>query len=115
MAEHEKFHYKTLDDIKEKCNELGFTLPFAEDTKILSTPLKVRNIIFNNRLGSAPMEGADSLPDGSPSDYTLRRYRKVAEGGAAIMWFEAISVVKEGRSSLTQLLLTEENVDAFKN
>ncbi len=114
MAEHEKFHYKTLDDIKEKCNELGFTLPFAEDTKILSTPLKVRNIVFNNRLGSAPMEGADSLPDGSPSDYTLRRYRKVAEGGAAIMWFEAISVVKEGRSSLTQLLLTPENVDAFK-
>ena len=114
MAAHEKFHYKTLDDVKAKCTELGFTLPFAETTKILSTPLKVGNITLSNRLGSAPMEGADSLPDGSPSDYTLRRYRKVAEGGAAVMWFEAISIVEEGRSSMTQLLLTPENVGEFR-
>ena len=114
MAAHEKFHYKTLDDVKAKCTELGFSLPFAETTKILSTPLKVGNITLSNRLGSAPMEGADSLPDGSPSDYTLRRYRKVAEGGAAVMWFEAISIVEEGRSSMTQLLLTPENVGEFR-
>ena len=114
MAAHEKFHYKTLDDVKAKCQELGFTLPFANDTKILSTPLKVGNITLNNRLGSAPMEGADSLPDGSPSDYTLRRYRKVAEGGSAVMWFEAISVAAEGRSSMTQLLLTPDNVGEFR-
>ena len=114
MAAHEKFHYKTLDDVKAKCTELGFSLPFAETTKILSTPLRVGNITLSNRLGSAPMEGADSLPDGSPSDYTLRRYRKVAEGGAAVMWFEAISIVEEGRSSMTQLLLTPENVGEFR-
>ena len=114
MAAHEKFHYKTLEELKAKCTELGFELPFAENTKILSTPIQVRNFTFDNRLGSAPMEGADSLPDGSPSDYTLRRYRKVAEGGAAVMWFEAISIVEEGRSSMTQLLLTPDNVDAFR-
>ena len=60
------------------------------------------------------MEGADSLPDGSPSDYTTRRYVKEAVGGAAIIWFEAISIVEEGRSSQTQLLLTKDNLAAYQ-
>lgn len=60
------------------------------------------------------MEGADSLEDGSPSDYTIRRYVNEAIGGSALIWFEAISIVPEGRSSKTQLLLTEENVESYK-
>ena len=111
---HERFHYKTLEDVKAKAAELGLTLPFAEDTHALATPLTVRNIPFPNRMGIAPMEGADSLPDGSPSDYTTRRYAKEAVGGAAIIWFEAISIVEEGRSSQTQLLLTKDNLAAYQ-
>lgn len=111
---HERFHYKTLEDVKAKAAELGLTLPFAEDTHALATPLTVRNILFPNRMGIAPMEGADSLPDGSPSDYTTRRYVKEAVGGAAIIWFEAISIVEEGRSSQTQLLLTKDNLAAYQ-
>ena len=60
------------------------------------------------------MEGADSLPDGSPSEYTLRRYVNEAIGGSAVIWFEAISIVEEGRSSRTQLLLTKENLENYK-
>lgn len=111
---HERFHYKTLEDVKAKAAELGLTLPFAEDTHALATPLTVRNIPFPNRMGIAPMEGADSLPDGSPSDYTTQRYVKEAVGGAAIIWFEAISIVEEGRSSQTQLLLTKDNLAAYQ-
>ena len=111
---HERFHYKTLEDVKAKAAELGLTLPFAEDTHALATPLAGRNILFPNRMGIAPMEGADSLPDGSPSDYTTRRYVKEAVGGAAIIWFEAISIVEEGRSSQTQLLLTKDNLAAYQ-
>ena len=114
MAKHERFHYKTLEEVKAKAEELGVYLPFAADTHILSTPLRVKNVTFQNRLGIAPMEGADSLPDGSPSDYTTRRYVKEAIGGSAVIWFEAISIVEEGRSSKTQLLLTEKNLDSFK-
>ncbi|MDY3850599.1 MAG: NADH:flavin oxidoreductase, partial [Bullifex sp.] len=114
MAQHEKFHYRTLEEVKARCSELGITLPFADDTSALAEPLKVRNITFSSRVGSAPMEGADSTPEGSPSEMTLRRYRKIAEGGAAIMWFEAISVVPEGRSSKTQLLITKDNVDDYR-
>ena len=114
MAKHERFHYKNLEEIKAKCEELNVSIPFASDTSILATKLEFDNICLNNRLGSAPMEGADSTLDGSPSEMTLRRYKKIAEGGAAIMWFEAISVANEGRSSKTQLLITKNNVDKYK-
>lgn len=112
--QHERFHYKTLEDVLAKADELGVTIPFAENTKVLATPLTVRNITFPNRLGIAPMEGADSTPDGAPSDYTTRRYVNEAIGGSAVIWYEAISIVEEGRSSRTQLLLTRDTLDAYK-
>ena len=110
----ERFHYKTLEEVKERAEELKVYLPFSSSTDILKTPIKVGNVTFHNRMGIAPMEGADSLEDGSPSDYTIRRYVNEAIGGSALIWFEAISIVPEGRSSKTQLLLTEENVESYK-
>ena len=50
----------------------------------------------------------------------FRRRRKRLYGASAappcprLIWFEAISIVPEGRSSKTQLLLTEENVESYK-
>lgn len=114
MSNHETFHYKTMEQLKAKLDELNLNLPFAEDTKILTQPLKVRNITLPNRMGIAPMEGADSLPNGAPSEYTIRRYVNEAIGGSAIIWFEAITMVEEGRSSSTQLLLTEETLEDYK-
>ena len=111
---HEKFHYKSLEEGQAKAAELGLSLPFAADTSALTKPLTVRNITFPNRMGIAPMEGADSTPDGAPSEYTLRRYVNEAIGGSAVIWFEAISIVEEGRSSKTQLLLTRDTLDAYK-
>jgi len=63
----EKFHYKSLEEVKQRAAELGVDLPFAADTHALVQPLTVRNITFPNRLGIAPMEGADSTPEGAPS------------------------------------------------
>ena len=111
---HEKFHYKSLEEVQAKAAELGLSLPFAADTSALTKPLTVRNITFPNRMGIAPMEGADSTPDGAPSEDTLRRDVNEAIGGSAVIWFEAISIVEEGRSSKTQLLLTRETLDAYK-
>ena len=111
---HEKFHYKSLEEVQAKAAELGLNLPFAADTSALTRPLTVHGATLPNRMGVAPMEGADSLPDGSPSEYTTRRYVNEAAGGSAVIWFEAISIVEEGRSSKTQLLLTRKNLDAYK-
>lgn len=111
---HERFHYKSVDKIKQRGEELGLSLPFAQDTTILTNSLWINGIKLSNRLGIAPMEGADSLEDGSPSYYTTRRYINEAIGGSAIIWFEAISIVEEGRSSKTQLLLSRENLESYK-
>ncbi len=111
---HEKFHYRSLEEVKQKAEELGVKLPFAKDTTVLRMPVTAGDATFSNRLGIAPMEGADSLPDGSPSDYTRKRYVQEAKGGAALIWYEAVSIVEEGRSSRTQLLLTPENLDSYR-
>ena len=110
----ERFHYKSLEEVTQRAKELGVSLPFAADCTALGKPLAVGSRTLPNRLGIAPMEGADSLPDGSPSEYTTRRYVNEAIGGSAVIWFEAISIVEEGRSSRTQLLLTEDTLESYK-
>ena len=82
--------------IEEKAKELGIQLPLAKDTKILMTPYTFGRVTLPNRVGIAPMEGADGLPDGSPSELTVNRYVREAEGGSGMIWFEAISIVPEG-------------------
>ena len=40
----EKFHYKSLEEVKQRAAELGVDLPFAADTHALAQPLTVRNL-----------------------------------------------------------------------
>ena len=112
--QHEKFTYKSLDELKAKAESLKVPLPFLEDISVLAKPLAFGNVVLKNRLGIAPMEGADALPDGSPSRLTTRRYVREAEGGSGLIWFEAISIVPEGRSSAHQLMLTKDNLEQYK-
>ena len=109
-----KYTYHDLADIEARAKELGVALPLARDTAVLGTPLLVGNTYVANRMGVAPMEGVDSLPDGTPGELTVRRYERFARGGSGVIWFEAVSVVQEGRSSLQQLLITRDNLDAYK-
>lgn len=111
---HERFTYKSLEEIKTKAAELGVYLPFAKDTGALTQEAAFGNVTLKNRMGIAPMEGADALPDGSPSELTIRRYVREAEGGSAVIWFEAISIATEGRSSAHQLMMTDENLENYK-
>lgn len=111
---HEKFHYKSLEEIQEKAEVLGVHLPFAKDTEALMQSLTFGGVTINNRMGIAPMEGADALPNGAPSELTTRRYVREAIGGSAVIWFEAISIVPEGCSGSHQLILTKENLEAYK-
>lgn len=114
IMKHEKFVYRSLEEIQAKAEELGVHLPFAADTEVLKTPFSFGNVTLPNRMGIAPMEGADALPDGSPSELTTRRYVREAIGGSGMIWFEAISIVPEGRSSAHQLMLTRENLENYK-
>lgn len=41
---HEKFHYRSLEEVTAAAEALNLHLPFAKDTKVLAEPLKVRNL-----------------------------------------------------------------------
>lgn len=113
MAAHEKFNFKTLDEVKAKAKELGTDLSFSEDLSVLFQPKKVGNCVAPNSLAVLPMEGCDSNPDGSPSELVERRYMRFAGGGAGLLWWEACAVVPEGRANELQMMLTASNRSKF--
>ena len=110
------FRYHTLDDLRADIERLGLSIPVSEDLSVLGETLTLPhgNVTLENRLTVHPMEGFDAETDGAPSDYTMRRYRRFACGGASMGWCEAIAVCREGQSNARQLRITRENLDAFK-
>ncbi|GHU73292.1 oxidoreductase [Clostridia bacterium] len=110
---HERFHYDSLNNLRETAERESAWLPLSDDLSTLSSPLHINNHTLSNRIAIQPMEGADSLPNGAPSDLTTRRYERFAAGGASLIWFEAVSVSNEARANPHQLMLTDDNLDAF--
>lgn len=104
------FSYKTLEEIYAACP----ALPKPGDPAILSRPVRAAGVSLKNAIAIQPMEGCDGDDTGAPGEWTFRRYRRFAAGGAGLLWAEAISVVPEGRANPKQLMLTEENVGAFR-
>lgn len=89
-------------------------LPFSDNIDILKEEIKLGNHIIPNRIAVQPMEGADGLEDGSPSELTHERYRNFAKSGAGLIWFEAVAVTPEAKASKGQLCISEENVQNYK-
>lgn len=83
---------------------------------MLNEKIKINNITFRNRVVTQPMEGCDcEYDDGRPSQLTLKKYINNAKSGAATIWFEANAVCPEGRTNHRQMMITEKNVNAFKD
>ncbi len=112
--QHEKFHYASLEAVREKAEELQIELPLSTHTDSLKQPLDINGHKVHNRLAIQPMEGCDGTAEGSPDILTLRRYKRFAQSGAGLIWVEAVAIVPEGRANKRQLLLTEKNLDTFK-
>jgi 2,4-dienoyl-CoA reductase-like NADH-dependent reductase (Old Yellow Enzyme family) len=45
----------------------------------------------------------------------LRRYKRLAEGGSSVIWFEATACREDGRANPRQLWITNDNLDSFKS
>jgi 2,4-dienoyl-CoA reductase (NADPH2) len=110
---HERFSYKSCEELILKAKELGYELPFSDDLSPLLKPLMLEGFSIANRFVVQPMEGYDSAPDGSPSDLTARRYLRYSEGGSGIIWFEAVAVAEDGRSNPRQLWINEKNRQSY--
>lgn len=112
-ADHARFAFSSLGDLRAELDRLGLELPLSEDVTPLAAPLPLGRKTLPNRLCVLPMEGCDATYDGAPGDLTRRRYRRFAEGGAGLVWFEADAVVAEGRANPRQLYLTSRTLDGF--
>lgn len=90
-------------------------IPYHEDMSPLASPMPVgRGKTAHNRFCYQPMEGQDAdEQNGAPSDLTFERYARLASGGAGLVWVEAVSICKEGRSNPYQLLLDENTKARF--
>lgn len=110
---HEKFRFKSLDDLLAKVAELGLDLPADTDLSPLARRVPIGRKSAPNALIVHPMEGCDGTSDGKPDELTRRRYLRFVRGGAGLLWFEATAIVNEGRANPRQLLLVKENAAEF--
>jgi len=113
MSKHEKFHYQDIGELREAIKALHVSIPLSEDLSALSRKVRVGSLEAPNAFAVLPMEGCDSEIDGSPTDSVRRRYERFASGGAGLIWWEANSVVPEGRANPLQMMLTKDNVGKF--
>lgn len=97
----------------ENQTDLTSYIPYSEDFSALGKKVFIgRNKYAPNSICFQPMEGQDAN-DGAPTDITFKRYRELANGGAGLIWLEAVSVCPEGRSNPYQLMLTDKNSGEF--
>jgi len=110
---HERFRFRSLDELRAKADELGLVLPVDTDLSPLARRVSIGRHATPNSLAIHPMEGCDGTADGRPDTLTVRRYLRFARGGAGLLWFEATAIVPGGRANPRQLLLVQETYDSF--
>lgn len=107
--------YQNLTEFQLENQKHKNPFPFHEDTSSLKESVRIGAKTVPNRLTCQAMEGCDGKADGAPDELTLRRYRRFAEGGAGMIWFEATACQEDGRANPRQLWIHEKNLDAFKH
>lgn len=114
VSAHERFRFKTLDDVRSKAAEMGLDLEFDEDLSPLARPVRIGDLVAPNALIVHPMEGCDGERDGRPGELMIRRYERFARGGAGLLWFEATAIEHAGRANPRQLTITPETLPHIK-
>jgi len=108
---------KGVDEFIDVLQRLNLHIPcdrqvLSGDTSPLAQPLTVDGLTIGNRFAVQPMEGWDGTPDGRPSEFTFRRWRRFGSSGAKLVWGgEAVAVQYDGRANPNQLVLNEQTRD----
>jgi NADPH2 dehydrogenase len=76
--------------------------------------MTVNGFKIGNRFCVHPMEGWDGNTDGSPSEFTIRRWSNFGLSGAKLIWGgEAVAVRHDGRANPNQLLINDKTTRAI--
>jgi len=99
----------------EKINiRLADSIP-SDGTATLAQPITAFGKTVGNRWAILPMEGWDCEKDGTPSEYTRRRWLHFASSGAKMIFgTEAAAVMHSGRSNPQQLMAIPQTQDSLK-
>jgi 2,4-dienoyl-CoA reductase-like NADH-dependent reductase (Old Yellow Enzyme family) len=76
---------------------------------LLDSAIKIGKKSAPNRIVNQPMECNDADDAGNPTELTFDRYRRLAEGGAGIIFLEALTITQESRARKNQLGISEKN------
>jgi NADPH2 dehydrogenase len=111
---------RTVAELRDRLAELCCELPIddeiltADAGSPLAESINIGGFEVGNRWCIHPMEGWDANADGSPSEYTLRRWRRFGQSGAKLIWGgEAAAVRPDGRANPNQTLAIESNRDGL--
>ena len=107
---------RTVGQLRDHLEQLGLALPMdaepltASAGSPLAEPCEVGGFTVGNRWCIHPMEGWDANADGSPSELTLRRWRRFGLSGAELIWGgEAAAGPHDGRANPNQTPAPAEN------
>ncbi len=78
------------------------------EANYLAQSIRIGEKTAQNRIAVLPTESNDAENNGMPSERTRMRYRKLAEGGAGIVFSEAMTVDYNARARKNQLLASAE-------
>lgn len=107
---------RSVEEFRTRLEQLGLDLPVDETCLTaaagspLAEPMEVGGFHLGNRWCIHPMEGWDANSDGSPSEHTLRRWRRFGLSGAKLIWGgEAAAVRLDGRANPHQTTALAQN------
>lgn len=111
---------KTVEKFRERLKELGIELP-CDDSPLSSeqgSPLaegwSFGGLQVGNRWAIHPMEGWDANRDGTPSELTIRRWKRFGESGAKLIWGgEAAAVRHDGKANPNQTVALASNLNGL--
>ena len=107
--------YKTADALRARLDELSLDVFLDDKLEGARGPLGqsiewAEGKTASNRFAIHPMEGWDATTDGTPTELTLRRWRRFGLSGAALIWGgEAFAVQADGRANAHQLFLGDQD------
>ena len=106
--EHKRFHYKSMDDLKQgadlhRCPAAAVRQPRGTGSaRSSSAPGPCTTASPSSR-----WRAATARRTAVRLELTLRRYDRFARSGAGLIWAEAVAITPEGRANPRQLWLTK--------
>ena len=108
--------FKTQDAFAEYLQTHGINIPLKQGCVAQAQETTLFGRRLASRWAALPMEGWDCGLDGVPGELTLRRWYRIAQGGASLLaGVEAAAVMNEGRSSPRQLLVSEKSLPVLEH